>query len=55
MSVFVSRTSGATFGKVYPVELESRPGSYSDLVQVDDETIGIVLEHVDVSGELLAI
>lgn len=44
MTVFVSRTDGATWSRRYPVELESRPGSYSDLVQVDDATIGILYE-----------
>ena len=44
MTVFVSRTDGATWSRRYPVELESKPGSYSDLVQVDDTTIGILYE-----------
>src|SRR4029453_285491 len=33
MSVFVSTTKGATWGRRYQVELEDTPGSYSDLVQ----------------------
>lgn len=44
MTVFVSATSGATWGKKYQVELESTPGSYSDLVQVDDGSVGLLYE-----------
>lgn len=44
MSVFVSTTGGATWSKRYMVELESTPGSYSDLVQLNDSTIAVVYE-----------
>jgi sialidase-1 len=44
MSVFVSTTKGATWGKRYPIELQDTPGSYSDLVQLGDSTIGILYE-----------
>jgi hypothetical protein len=44
MSVFVSTTKGATWGRRYQVELEDTPGSYSDLVQLGPSTIGILYE-----------
>jgi sialidase-1 len=44
MTIFVSATSGTTWGKKYQVELESTPGAYSDLVQVDDGTVGVLYE-----------
>jgi sialidase-1 len=44
MSIFVSTTSGRTWGKPYHVELESTPGSYSDLVQLDSRTVGVMYE-----------
>jgi sialidase-1 len=44
MTIFVSRTSGATWSRKYQIELESTPGSYSDLVQLDATTIGILYE-----------
>jgi sialidase-1 len=44
MTVFVSATSGTTWGKKYQVELESTPGAYSDLVQIDDGTVGLLYE-----------
>jgi sialidase-1 len=44
MTIFVSATGGTTWGKKYQVELESTPGAYSDLVQVDDGTVGLLYE-----------
>ena len=44
MTIFVSRTRGDTWGRRYQVELESTPGSYSDLVQVDAGTVGVLYE-----------
>jgi sialidase-1 len=44
MSVFVSADGGTSWNRGYQVELESTPGSYSDLVQLDDATIGILYE-----------
>jgi sialidase-1 len=44
MGIFVSKDGGATWGRPYPVDLESKAASYSDLVQMDDETVGIVYE-----------
>lgn len=44
MGLFVSRDGGATFGRPYPVELVNKPGSYSDLVQIDETTAGIAFE-----------
>jgi sialidase-1 len=44
MSVFVSTTGGRSWGRHYQVELESTPGSYSDLVQLDTKTVGILYE-----------
>ena len=46
MAVFVSR--GTKAGKVWsagrPVQKDSRPGAYSDLVQLDGATVGILYE-----------
>jgi sialidase-1 len=44
MSVFVSTTGGRTWGRPHRVELESTPGSYSDLVQLDSATAGVIYE-----------
>jgi sialidase-1 len=44
MTIFVSATSGSTWGKKYQVELESTPGAYSDLVQIDTGTVGLLYE-----------
>lgn len=44
MGVFVSGDDGASFGRPYPVEFMNKPGSYSDLVQIDDGTVGILFE-----------
>jgi sialidase-1 len=44
MSIFVSTTKGATWGRRYEVELEDTPGSYSDLVQLGPSTVGILYE-----------
>lgn len=44
MAIFVSRDAGVTWGKPYHVELESKPAAYSDLVQIDDGTVGILYE-----------
>jgi sialidase-1 len=44
MGVFVSRDGGSTFGTPYPVELESKPGAYSDLVQLSDGVVGVLYE-----------
>ena len=44
MGIFVSKDGGATWGKPYPVDLESKAASYSDLVQMDDSTVGILYE-----------
>jgi len=44
MTIYVSRTSGATWSRKYQIELESTPGSYSDLVQLDAHSIGILYE-----------
>jgi sialidase-1 len=44
MTVFVSTTRGSTWGKKYQVKLEDTPGAYSDLVQVDASSIGVLYE-----------
>ena len=44
MAIFVSKDQGVTWAKPYYLELESKPASYSDLVQVDDGTVGILYE-----------
>jgi sialidase-1 len=44
MAVFISTTDGASWPRKYQVQLESRPGSYSDLVQLDDSNLGILYE-----------
>lgn len=44
MSVFVSKDGGETFGNPYPVDLVSRPGAYSDMVQLSDGVVGILYE-----------
>ncbi|WP_158589999.1 sialidase family protein [Amnibacterium setariae] len=45
MTIFTSRTAvpGASWTR-YPVALDDTPASYSDLVQLDDETVGILYE-----------
>jgi sialidase-1 len=44
MSIFVSTTKGATWGRRYEVELEDTPGSYSDLVQLGSSAVGVLYE-----------
>ena len=44
MSIFVSTTKGATWGRRYQVELEDTPGSYSDLVQLGPTSVGVLYE-----------
>lgn len=46
MALFVSRgdTVGTRWAPAYDVLLDSRPASYSDLVQVDDATVGVLYE-----------
>lgn len=46
MALFVSRGAGAgkSWGRPRPVQQDSRPGAYSDLVQLDGATIGILYE-----------
>ncbi len=44
MSIFVSTTGGRSWSKGYHVELESKPGSYSDLVQLSDASVGVIYE-----------
>jgi len=44
MGIFVSKDGGTTWGRPYHVELESKPAAYSDLVQLDDGTVGILYE-----------
>lgn len=46
MAVFTSRgsTAGSRWSAPYDVELDSRPASYSDLVQLDDATVGVLYE-----------
>jgi sialidase-1 len=44
MGIFMSTDGGQHWGKPYQVELVSRPAAYSDLVQVDDNTVGILYE-----------
>jgi sialidase-1 len=44
LTIFVSRTSGATWSKKYQIELEDTPGSYSDLVPVDASSVGVLYE-----------
>jgi sialidase-1 len=44
MGIFVSTDGGATWGTPYQVELESKPAAYSDLVQLNDSTVGILYE-----------
>ncbi len=46
LGVFVSRgsTVGTAWSAPYAVRLEDTPASYSDLVQIDDDTIGVLFE-----------
>jgi sialidase-1 len=44
MSIFVSTTGGATGKTRDQVELEDTPGAYSDLVQLDAGSIGVLYE-----------
>ena len=46
MAVFVSRGKGVgrTWSAGHPVQQDSRPGAYSDLVQLDGATLGILYE-----------
>ena len=46
MAVFASRArrSGTTWSAGRPVQRDSRPGAYSDLVQLDGATVGILYE-----------
>jgi sialidase-1 len=45
MTIFTSRTAvpGSSWTR-YPVTLDDTPASYSDLVQLDDDTVGILYE-----------
>lgn len=46
MALFASRgtAAGKTWSAPYDVQLDDRPASYSDLVQVDDATVGVLYE-----------
>jgi sialidase-1 len=44
LTIFVSATGGATWAHRYQVELEDTPGSYSDLVQLDAGSVGVLYE-----------
>jgi sialidase-1 len=44
MAIFVSTDAGATWRTPYHLELESKPAAYSDLVQLDDGTVGVLYE-----------
>jgi sialidase-1 len=44
MTIFVSTTGGVTWARKYQVELESTPAAYSDLVQLDANSIGVLYE-----------
>jgi sialidase-1 len=44
MSIFVSTTGGSSWQTKYQVQLESTPGSYSDLVQPDANSVGVLYE-----------
>ncbi|SDR86660.1 sialidase-1 [Friedmanniella luteola] len=46
MALFVSRgaSAGKSWGSGRPVQKDSRPGAYSDLVQLDGATVGILYE-----------
>jgi sialidase-1 len=44
MTIFTSGTGGSTWSSKYQVELESTPGAYSDLVQLDENSIGVLYE-----------
>jgi len=44
MGIFMSRDGGATWRTPYQVDLDSRPASYSDLVQLDDARVGVLYE-----------
>jgi sialidase-1 len=44
MSIFASGDEGATWRAPYVLDLRSYPAAYSDLVQVDDQTIGLLYE-----------
>jgi sialidase-1 len=44
LAVFVSADQGLTWGQKYQVDLEDTPGAYSDLVQIDGGTIGVLYE-----------
>jgi sialidase-1 len=44
MGIFMSTDGGRHWGRPYRVVLVSRPAAYSDLVQVNDSTVGILYE-----------
>ena len=44
MGIYVSKDSGRTWSLPYLVDLESKPAAYSDLVQLDDTSVGILYE-----------
>jgi sialidase-1 len=44
MTIFVSTTAGRTWTARYQVELQDTPASYSDLVQLDPSSIGVLYE-----------
>lgn len=53
MAVFSSRGSwaGKSWSSPYDVQLNNRPGSYSDLAQVTSETVGVLFETGQTSWE----
>ena len=44
MAIFVSTTGGRSWSKGYRVESASNPASYSDLVQLNDRSVGVIYE-----------
>ena len=46
MALFASRgaAAGRTWGKPYSVQKDSRPAAYSDLAQLDGDTVGVLYE-----------
>lgn len=46
LSIFVSKDDGATWHPTpYPLELDNRPGGYSDMALLDGQTMGVLYEN----------
>lgn len=44
MAIYASTNGGKTWSRPYQVDVESRDAAYSDLVQIDDSTVGVLYE-----------